>query len=123
MEEKDLVQIAPVEVTLNVQKKEEERYAAALKIIAEILIEIVNLIPVRIQTHVVKTQSVKQMAIGLSVVVQGDGLEILRQVADVLIILVMSNHVAQMLIVKTGKEKLYAHAGLIMKETHLLTVN
>jgi hypothetical protein len=63
------------------------------------------------------------MAIGLSVVVHGDGLEILSQVADVLIILVMSNHVAQMLIVKTGKEKPYAHADLIMKEIHLLTVN
>ena len=36
------------------------RYAAVPKIIAEILIEIVNLILVRIQTRVVKTQSVKQ---------------------------------------------------------------
>jgi hypothetical protein len=38
-------------------------------------------------------------------------LERLTQEENVLIILVMNNLVAQTLIVKTGKEKLYAHAG------------
>lgn len=114
---------APVEAMLNVPKKEDERYAAVPKIIAEILIEIVNLILVKIQARVVKMQSAKHRVIEQFVVVQEAGLERLTQEENVLIILVMNNLVAQTLIVKTGKEKLYAHADLIMREMHLLTVN
>jgi len=120
---KDLVPITHVEATLNVQQKEEERYAAAHQIIAEIPTEIVNLILVRIPLLVVKTLNARQTVTEQSVVVQEDGLGMLRPEEDALIILVMKPLVVQMLIAKIDKEKLYVHADQTTKGTHLLAVS
>lgn len=115
--------IAHVEATLVVQKKEEGRYAAAPRIIVEIHTEIVNLTLVKIPTLVDRTQNVKQTATEQSVVAPEVGLEKHMLEVDVLIILAMKILVVQMLTVRIGMVKLYAHADQITKETRSLVAS
>lgn len=105
-----------VEATLRVRRKEEGRYAVALKIIVEILTEIVSLILAKIQVLVDKMQNVKQMVLVPSVDAQEDGLAIQQQEVDVRIIPATIIRVEPTLTAKVIEEMPFAHAGRITKE-------